>query len=344
MVRQRMVPHRVRYPALAVPMDLARDMALGTVRKEGMAHMKRAALILLAAVAMIANGCDNSSVASDPKAAPQTSSNTVVPPASNTSAKGTGTGDILSVLTVEHQVDLSSQRDGTVTSVAKDEGSVVKSGDILGQLDDRSLQQELIKSRDDLKVTQNNLQYKAAELKAKGAAFRSQQLLREAGLSSQADLEAAEFEAKGAEYDMHGYEALVESGQAEIHRLEIEIDQTVLRAPFSGVVVRRYVREGQAIAKGDKCFRISQLSPLQVQFQVSELAGPRPVSGSPVNLVLLDGSNRTLNAKIVKVGPTVDPSSDSYNVLAQLTGPNLTNLRPGMAVRVGWPATSQSKP
>ena len=306
--------------------------------------MKRAALILLAAVAMLANGCDNSSVASDPKAAPQTSSNTIAPPAPNTSAKGTGTGDILSVLTVEHQVDLSAQRDGTVISLAKDEGSVVKSGDVLGQLDDRSLQQELIKARDDLKVTQNNLQYKGAELKAKAAAYRRQQLLREAGLSSQADLEAAEFEAKGAEYDMHGYEALVESGQAEIHRLEIEIDQTVLRAPFSGVVVRRYVREGQAIAKGDKCFRVSQLYPLQVQFQISELASPRPALGAPVNLVLLGGSSRLLNAKVVKVSPTVDPSSDSYDVVAQLTGSGLSDLRPGMAVRVEWPGTSPSKP
>jgi len=306
--------------------------------------MKRAALILLAAVAMLANGCDNSSVASDPKAAPQTSSNTAAPPASTTPARGTGTGDILSVLTVEHQVDLSSQRDGTVISLAKDEGSVVKSGDVLGQLDDRSLQQELIKARDDLKVTQNNLQYKGAELKAKAAAYRRQQLLREAGLSSQADLEAAEFEAKGAEYDMHGYEALVESGQAEIHRLEIEIDQTVLRAPFSGVVVRRYVREGQAIAKGDKCFRVSQLYPLQVQFQISELASPRPALGAPVNLVLLGGSSRLLNAKVVKVSPTVDPSSDSYDVVAQLTGSGLSDLRPGMAVRVEWPGTSPSKP
>ncbi len=221
---------------------------------------------------------------------------------------------------------------------------MVSASDVLGHLDDRSLQQELIKARNDVKVTENNLQYKAAELKAKGAAYRRQQQLREAGLSSQADLEQAEFEAKGAEYDMHGYEALVESGKAEIHRLEIEIDQTVLRAPFSGVVVRRYIREGQAIAKGDKCFRISQLSPLQVQFQVSELAGPRPAAGAPVNLVLLDGSNRPLRAKVVKVSPTVDPSSDSYNVVARLTGLGLEHLRPGMAVRVDWPATSQSKP
>jgi RND family efflux transporter MFP subunit len=310
--------------------------------------MKRATSILIvAAMAIVGNGCDKSPVASSSNDARQSPSNRAPSQASAPSAlssRGPETGDILSVLTVEHQVDLSSQRDGTVTSVAKDEGSVVKSGDILGQLDDRSLQQELIKARDDLKVTQNNLQYKAAELKAKAAAYRRQQLLREAGLSSQADLEAAEFEAKGAEYDMHGYEALVESGQAEIHRLEIQIEQTVLRAPFSGVVVRRYVREGQAIAKGDKCFRVSQLYPLQVQFQVSELASPRPTLGAPVNLVLLGATNRSLNAKVVKVSPTVDPSSDSYDVVAQLTGSGLSDLRPGMAVRVGWPGTSQPKP
>ncbi len=307
--------------------------------------MKRAALILIAAMAIVGNGCDNSSVASGPKNAPlSNAASSQAPAPSAVSAKGTETGDILSVLTVEHQVDLSSQRDGTVTSVAKDEGSVVKTGEILGRLDDRSLQQELIKARDDLKVTQNNLQYKAAELKAKGAAYRRQQQLREAGLSSQADLEAAEFEAKGAEYDMHGYEALVESGQAEIHRLEIEIDQTVLRAPFSGVVARRYVREGQAVVKGDKCFRVSQLYPLQVQFQISELATPHPALGAPVNLVLLGGTNRPLNAKVVKVSPTVDPSSDSYDVVAQLTGSGLSDLRPGMAVRVGCPGTSPSKP
>src|SRR5580658_704694 len=270
--------------------------------------MKRVLLVLTAAIALGGNGCDKSSVASNSKVAPETPANSAPSqPSPNTAApRPSEPGDILSILTVEHQVDLSAQRDGVVISVLKDEGNVVNTGDILGHLDDRPLQQALIKARD--------------------------------------DLEQAECEAKGAEYDMHGYEALVESGKAEIHRLEIEIGRTVLRAPFWGVVVRRYIREGQAIAKGDKCFRISQLSPLQVQFQVSELAGPRPVTGAPVNLVLLDGSNRTLNAKIVKVSPTVDPSSDSYNVLAQLTGPDLANLRPGMAVRVGWPATSQSKP
>ena len=52
--------------------------------------------------------------------------------------------------------------------------------------------------------------------------------------------------------------------------LKYKLTRRALRAPFSGVVVRRYIREGQAIAKNDKCFRVSQLSPLQVQFQIPE--------------------------------------------------------------------------
>jgi len=251
---------------------------------------------------------------------------------------------ILSVLSVEHQADVSSERDGIVVSIEEDEGSSVEVHDTLGRLDDRTLQMELIKARDDLRVSQNNLKFKEAELKAKNAAYQRQQQLREAGLSSQAGLEVAEFEAKGAEYDLHGWEALVESNQAEIHRVEIQIDQTRLRAPFSGAVVRRYIKEGQSVSKGDKCFRVSQLAPLQVQFQVPEDSSPWPVRGAEVGLELAGEAGRILTARVVKVSPTIDPASDSFNVIAQLTGPVNPDLRPGMAVRVIWPAAPRSKP
>jgi RND family efflux transporter MFP subunit len=184
--------------------------------------------------------------------------------------------------------------------------------------------------------------YKQAELEAKTAAWTRQKQLRALGLSSDADLETAAFEAKGAEYDLHGYEALVESGQAEIRRIELQIDQTRLHAPFSGAIVGRYIREGQAVAKGDKCFRVSQLSPLQVQFQVPETSARRPEQGAPVGVSLVEDSSEHLPARIVKVSPTIDPASDSYNVTAQLShgGPS---LRPGMAVRVAWPGAARAK-
>lgn len=299
--------------------------------------MKFALAFFIAATAIACVGCDNSTVASGPTAAPPPA----VAPPPTVAPTAPKPSDILSVLTVEHQVDITAQRDGVVISLAKDEGSAVKSNEVLGQLDDRSLQMELIKARDDLQVEDNNRKFKEAELKAKTAALHRQQQLRALGLSSDADLEAAEFEAKGAEYDLHGYEALVESGHAEINRLDLQLDQTRIRAPFAGVVVRRYIREGQSLSKGDKCFRVSQLAPLQVQFQVPESSGRRPTPGAPVELSLADNSNRALTARIVKVSPTIDAASDSYDVRAQLTGSNLADLRPGMAVRVIWPGTPQ---
>ena len=309
--------------------------------------MNRCAMWILAgALGVAAGGCGDSPVASGPARPTDPAATSATPAAQPTvqpapSAKSAGANDILSVLSVEHQVDVSTQLDGLVVSVAKDEGSVVRAGDVLGQLDDRTLQMEMIKARDDLAVSQNNVKYKEAELKAKGAALHRQQQLHDLGLSTQADLDGAEFEAKAAEYDMHGWEALVESGNAQIHQYEIEIDHTRLRAPFSGVVVRRYVREGQSVAKQEKCFRVSQLAPLQVQFQVPETSGRRPERGAAVNLALLGDANREIHARVIKVGPIVDPSNDSYNVTALLSGPGIADLRPGMAVRVDWPGTER---
>lgn len=268
------------------------------------------------------------------------------PPPSRLDLRAAGPGDILSVLSVEHQVDLATQRDGLVLSLAKDEGSVVRAGEVLARLDDRDLQMQLIKAQDDLKVSQNNVQYKEAELKAQTAAYRRQQELRQYGLSSEADLERAEFQAKGAEYDLHGWQALVESDGAEVRRIQLEIDQMRLRAPFSGVVVSRYIREGEALKKGDKCFRVSQLAPLEVRFQIPESSARRPERGTSVELSLVSDSERALRARIVKVSPTIDPASDSYDVVAQLSGARLSDLRPGMAVRVRWPKApgSPSRP
>jgi RND family efflux transporter MFP subunit len=309
--------------------------------------IRRAIWIVAAGLALAGAGCSNSPVASTPNPAPSTAANPPAAAAPASSNRANVTGDILSALSVEHQVDVSAQRDGVIVSLAAEEGKSVKASDVLGQIDDRNVQMEIIKARDDLQVAQNNVKYKEAELKAKGAAYKRQQQLRALGISSDADMEAAEFAAKAAEYDMHGWEALTESSQAEIHRFEIELDQMKIRSPFAGVVVRRYVREGQTVSKSDKCFRVSQLSPLLVQFPVPEGSTRHLDHGAIVELSLVGDSKRIVSARVVKISPTVDPASDSYDVTAQLAGPGISDLRPGMAVRVLWPGTSratQTKP
>src|ERR1700747_2244075 len=73
----------------------------------------------------------------------------VNPPPSDPLAS-VGGNSILTVLSVEHQVDVSSERDGVVVAIEDDEGKTVQAGETLGQLDDRELLMELLKARDDL--------------------------------------------------------------------------------------------------------------------------------------------------------------------------------------------------
>jgi membrane fusion protein (multidrug efflux system) len=323
---------------------MAQFMELAAMIKNAMAtNWRRWSLMAVTAASAVAcgNNRPDAVLAHDPPEPTKHVAVAAAPPSEPASVAG-GTS-ILSVLSVEHQVDVSSERDGVIIKIAGEEGNTIKAGETLGQLDDRSLQMELIKARDDLEVSKNNVKFKEAELKAKNAAFRRQQQLREVGLSSQADLEVAEFQAKGAEYDLHGWEALIEGGQAEIQRIQIQIEQMRLHAPFSGVIVRRYVREGQAVAKGDKCFRVSQLGPLQVQFQIPGSSAGRPQIGQTVRLELVQFSKQPLTARVLKISPTVEPGSDSYNVLAQLNSPPSPDVRPGMAVRIDWPSTPKNR-
>jgi HlyD family secretion protein len=301
--------------------------------------------LFVAALALTTASCGNSSDASGPVATPATPANTTTQPAAPPApAKPAEPAEILSVLSVEHQVDVPTQTDGVVSEVMAEEGASVKAGDILARLEDRSLQAELEKAQAELKVAENNVKYQEAEVKAKEAAYKRQQLLRENGLSSQADLEHAEFEATGSEYDLASWKAGLDRAKAEVRRLENELDKTRIRAPFAGMVVHRYIRVGQGLNKTEKCFRVSQLAPLRVQFHDPDTSSRRPHTGDDLQVVVTNDSGRAFPARVIKVSPTVDPASDSYDVTAQLTGSGLSDLRPGMAVRVDWPGSSHRAP
>jgi RND family efflux transporter MFP subunit len=304
--------------------------------------MRSGLWIATAWIFLAATGCSSPPATTpSPAAASQTNAPANSGAAAAEANAAGGGQEVLSVLSVEHEVDVRAQREGTVSQLVVEEGRQVKAGELLGRLDDRAMQSELEKARADLLVAQDNVKYKEAENKAKEANLKRQQLLRTSGLSSDADLEQAEFEAKATVYEIESWNALVKSNEAQIQSLNIELEQTQFRAPFSGVVARRYVRVGQTVSKDDPCFRVSQLGPLQVNFQVPESSSEKPLVGSAVRLSVVANAKRTLSARIIKVGPTVDPASDSYDVTAQLDG-NVAGLSPGMAVRVSWTPRGES--
>jgi len=250
---------------------------------------------------------------------------------------------IPAVLTVEHEVDVLAEHDGEIIGLDADEGSKVEANAVLAKMDDRQVEAALEQAKADLKISEYNVQYNEAELHANEARLERAQLMFKDGLGSKADLDTAEFMAKGSKYDLESWKANVVKHQAAVKSLEIELQKMHVSAPFAGVVSRRYVRQGDVVTKGTKCFRVSQLSPLLVEFQVPETDAHKPAVDQPVRGTLLSDPNRAFDARITRVGPVVDAASGSYNVTAALVDPS-ADLKPGMAVRIAWPAPSSPRP
>ena len=94
---------------------------------------------------------------------------------------------------------------------------------------------------------------------------------------------------------------------------------------------RKFLREVSAAA-----------GAIAAPFLVPASAGGRPKNGAALKVVPVDDASRTYEARVKLVSPTIDPASGSYDVTAQLTQPDLNRLRPGMAVKVLWPAARRA--
>jgi membrane fusion protein (multidrug efflux system) len=289
--------------------------------------------------ASLAAGCSSESGGDKAAAAPaQPAAAPVAAPRPASTAR-----EIPAVLTVEHEVDVLAEHDGEVEELAADEGSKVEAGGVLARLDDRQVEAQLEQARADLKISEYNVKFNEAELHANEARLERAQLMFKEGLGSKADLDTAEFMAKGSSYDLESWKANVEKHKAAVKSLELDLQKTRIRAPFGGVVSRRYIRQGDVLTKGARCFRLSQLSPLLVEFQVPEIDAHKPAVDQPVRGTLLSDPNRSFDARITRVSPVVDAASGSYDVTAALLAPS-PELKPGMAVRIMWPATPTPRP
>ena len=289
-------------------------------------------------LAALAAGCSSEPSPDQAAAAPARPA-TAAPAA----ASAPSTRMIPAVLTVEHEVDVLAEHDGEIVELTADEGSKAEPGGTLARLDDRQVEAALEQARADLKVAEFNVKFNEAELHANQARLQRAQQMYKEGLGSKADLDTAEFMEKGSTYDLESWKANVEKHHAEVKSLEIELQKTRVRAPFSGVVTRRYVRQGDVVTKGTRCFRLSQLSPLLVEFQVPETEARKPAVDQALRGTLLSDPNKSFDARITRVGPVVDAASGSYDVTAALVNP-AAELKPGMAVRIVWPGSAASRP
>lgn len=286
--------------------------------------------IAIVTVALLSGCGDQRSEVS--AAAPKPAATSVAQPVAITRVPDEGlmvTGPLI----VEHQVDVTAQRDGIVSRISAEAGTHVASGTVLAQLDDRQLTSNLEAARAKTRSIEADLKNWESEMEVLKADYVRAQRLWNEKLIAEEQLQHAQYKVESDKWDIQRVKEQLNTAKQEERSLELELEKTRIMAPFGGVVARRYTREGQSVAKGDRLFWVTAEGPLRIRFTLPEKYIGHLKKGQELPLFSPDLPAEKHMAKIIAISPVVDPSSATIEALAELVG-GRGELRPGMSVAV----------
>ena len=137
--------------------------------------------------------------------------------------------------------------------------------------------------------------------------------------------------------------AALEAARAQLGAVGQQLDYTVLRAPFAGVITQRFVHVGQAVQAGppspQPLIQLQALDDLRVNVQVPQSAVDAIRKFHSADVLLADG--RRVTTSTVEVFPYADPATHTFNVRLQLPAGD-AGLYPGMTVKVAF-ATGETR-
>lgn len=134
--------------------------------------------------------------------------------------------------------------------------------------------------------------------------------------------------------------AAVAAQEAEVERINDQLGKHTIRAPFEGWVVDRFTEEGQWLSRGGLVARIAELSRVEVEVQVPEVAITSLANGMDVRLEFDAARDQTWIGRVERVVPQADLLSRSFPVKVMLENRIVNGqpvLRGGMLARAWLP-------
>ena len=202
-------------------------------------------------------------------------------------------------------VDVSSKTSNVVSAVRFRDGERVKAGQVLVQLDDAQARADVAAAQ--AAVTESESQYN-----------RSRELLNTQALSK-------------SQFDQ--LEATLKSNRARLQAAQARLEDTVIRAPFSGRVGLRRVSVGTLISPGDVITTLDDTSVIKLDFSVPETFVSQLREGLAVRATAPAFPGRSFAGKVASIDSRVDVNTRSVTVRALLANEDGA-LKPGMFLNV----------
>ncbi|MEO8000996.1 MAG: efflux RND transporter periplasmic adaptor subunit, partial [Arenimonas sp.] len=262
------------------------------------------------------------------------------------SAADSGPASVLDAsgyVTARRVATVSSKITGKVKEVLIEEGQRVKEGEILATLEatDASAQQSLSTSQ--LASAKSQLAEAQAQLKLAERNLARQRELAAKKLVAASSLDAAIAERDSRAARLVSLQRSVTVSQDQLSISNNGVDNTVIRAPFDGVIVTKAAQPGEMISPisgGGGSIRtgigtLVDMDSLEIQVDVNEAYIGRVQPKMPVDAVLNAYPDWKIPAEVIAIIPTADRSKATVKVRIAMNSKD-PRIVPDMGVRVSF--------
>ena len=264
---------------------------------------------------------------------------------------GGGPGSVLDAsgyVTARRQATVSAKITGKVTEVLIEEGMRVREGAVLARLDDTEARAQLDLARAQLAAARSQLAEVRAQLEQAERDYARQQGLYDRALVSPQSLDAALAQRDMLRARLLSTQEQIKVAQESVSVAQVQLDNTVIRAPFGGVVVAKSAQPGEMISPisaGGGFTRtgigtIVDMDSLEIQVDVNESYINRVTAGQPVEATLNAYPDWRIPGEVIAIIPTADRTKATVKVRIAIKSKD-PRIVPDMGVRVGF---LESKP
>jgi len=231
-----------------------------------------------------------------------------------------------------YRATIASKIPGRITVLKYDEGDTVKAGDTIVKLDDADLRAQLAKAQASLRIITRSVEISSVN-KAKALddyeriekQFKSQ-------IVSQEQYNHAENARKLAEAQIDRDEAQVAGARADLAIVNTQLANTVITAPFSGIIARRWVLSGDVVSPGQAIYSMFDNKHVWVNanYEETKLRSIRP--GMRVEISIDAFPGQRISGKVESIGRST--GSEFSLIPASNASGNFTKVTQRVPVKI----------
>ena len=216
-------------------------------------------------------------------------------------------------IVAERKAAVASKVTGRLVQLRVEEGSHVRAGQVIAQLENDDVVAARNQAKANLNVAKHHLEVSEAELAEATLSFQRNRELFEEQYVSRAVYDTAEARYKKARAAVSAAEAEVNAAHAAFEAAEVAIEYTMIRAPFSGVVLTKNADVGDIVAPVSGAAEakaavvtMADMDSLQVEVDVAESNIALVQGGQPCEIQLDAIPDERFRGFVHMVVPTAD--------------------------------------